>query len=348
MPPAWWPRCWRWRGLLLVLRAGGAALGWGFQLQEQAVVLGLSVLFVLMACNLAGLFEVGLAATRLAPGRGSAFLNGVLTTVVATPCGAPFASAAFGYALAAPALASLTVFAALGLGLAAPVLVAAAWPGLARRLPRPGEWMAELKQFLAIPMIGAAGWMVWTFTALAGAEAAFVVLVLLLPVLVWLAWSWGRWQAGRPGAGRRTLAAGLATAALAAWILAAPAPAAPGSTLAWRPWSPAEQQRLQAAGTPMLIDGTAAWCLTCQVNKRTTLHDPKVLAEAAARGVVLLRADFTNRDPALAAELARHGRASVPTYLLIDRTGATTVLPDLLTPDLVREALSTITTGDPP
>jgi thiol:disulfide interchange protein len=267
----------------------------------------------------------------------------VLTTVVATPCGAPFASTAFGYALVAPAPAALAVFAALGLGLAAPVLLAALWPGLAAKLPKPGPWMVELKQLLAIPLIGAAGWMAWTYSAMAGSEAAFVLLVVFIPVLIWLAWSWGRWQAGQAGAGWRTLIAALSAVVLAGWMLTAPRPPAPGAasaTAAWQPWTPAVQAELTRTRTAMLIDATAAWCLTCQVNKRTTLNDPAVLAEATQRGVRLLRADFTNRDPALAAELQRHGRVSVPTYLLIAPDGSPTVLPDLLTPGIIHDAFA--------
>ena len=337
--------------VVLGLRAAGASVGWGFQLQEPAVVLALALLFLLVACNLAGMFEVGLAATRLDARRGGSFANGVLSTLVATPCGAPFASTAFGFALVAPALEAVLVFVALGVGLAAPVLAVAAFPATARWIPEPGPWMVDFKQLLALPVIGAAGWMIWSFHAVAGAEAAFVVLVLFVPLVIWCAWSWGRWQLGGRGAGLRVGLAVLATAALFGWIITQPragAPASVSSQSAWQPWSAPRQAELLAAGSPILIDATAAWCLTCQVNKRTSLHDEQVLTEAQARGITLLRADFTNRDAALAQELARHGRASVPTYILFDRHGKASVLPDVLTPGIVIDAFTAIPPGATP
>lgn len=332
--------------LLLGLRAAGAGVGWGFQLQEPAVVLALAALFLLLAANLAGAFEIGLAATRVDAGRGGAVANGILTVVVATPCGAPFASAALGFAAVAPPAEAFAVFAAMAAGLAAPVLLVTAIPRLAALVPRPGAWTEDLKRILAVPMLGAAGWMLWTFAALAGPEPAFAVLVALVPLLVLAAGAYGRWQATRS---RRalawTLAAAVLVAATAGWVLTHPRPApsdaaATGSD--WSPWSPATEDALRAAGTPMLIDFTAAWCLTCQVNKRTTLRRPEVASAARERGIRLLAADFTARDPAVAAALARHGRASVPTYALIDRTGAATILPDLLTPAIVLDAFATI------
>ena len=335
--------------VVLGLRATGAGIGWGFQLQEPVVVLLLLLLFVIVACNLAGMFEIGLSATRLDPRRGGNFANGVLTTLVATPCGAPFASTAFGFALVAPPVEAVLVFLALGLGLAAPVLAVALVPATARFLPKPGPWMADLKQVLALPLVGAAGWMAWTYSALVGAEAAFLVFVLLLPLVLGCAWAWGRWQQGRARSGWLVLVTIGMTLGLLAWIVTQPrSPAGVASPTAWQPWSAPRQAELTSQGTPMLIDATAAWCLTCQVNKRTSLHVPEVVAAAQSRGIALLQADFTRRDPTLAAELARHGRASVPTYLLIDRAGKATLLPDVLTPGILHAAFSTIPSGATP
>lgn len=328
--------------VLLALRAAGVGLGWGFQLQEPGIVLALAVLFLLVAANLAGLFEVGLAATRLGGAGTGAFANGVLATVAATPCGAPFASAALGFAVAAPAGEALAVFAALGAGLAAPVLLIAAIPAAARMLPKPGPWLEDFKRVLAIPMLGAAGWMLWTFASLAGSDAAFPVLVVLVPAVVLLAGAYGRWQGGARGAARLGIAAALVAAATTWWVLSAPPPAAPGSASAWQPWSAQRERELRAAGSPVLIDFTAAWCLTCQVNKRTALHSAEVLQEAERRGVALLRADFTARDPAVAAALAARGRASVPTYVLVAPDGSEEILPDVLTTGIVRDALTAL------
>ena len=330
-------------GGLLALRSGGTQLGWGFQLQEPGVVLTLAAVFLLLAANLAGAFEIGLAATRVDASRGGPFLNGVLTTVVATPCGAPFASAALGFAAVAPAAEAVAVFIALGVGLAAPMVLIAVLPGAARLLPKPGAWMEDLKRILAIPMLGAAGWMLWTFAALSDGEASLAVLAVGVPLLLLAASAWGRFQStSSRTALALVLVAGLAACAVGAWSAGKPKEAASGGSAVhgWQPWSAAREAELHAAGTPYLIDFTAAWCLTCQANKRTTLHQPEVLAGLAEHRVALLRADYTARDPAIAEALAARGRASVPTYVLGSGDGRETVLPDLLTPGIIAEAIA--------
>ena len=336
--------------VLLALRAAGLSVNWGYQLQEPLVVLALLVLFLALSLNLAGVFEIGLAATRVGGGRSGPFFNGVLTTIVATPCGAPFASVALAYAVGAPAAEALAVFAALGLGLAAPVLVLALIPGAARIIPRPGPWMEDLKRLLAIPLLAATGWMVWTYLALAGGPTSFVVLVGLLPLVILAAGAWGRFQIqGGRATLALTLAAVLGVFGLAAWTAtqAAPSAASGHQEGPWEPWSQAREDALRTSGTPFFIDATAAWCLTCQVNKRTTLHQEAVAAAFARRGVVCLRADYTARDSAIAALLTRHGRASVPTYVLVDGKGRSSLLPDLLTPTIVLDALTPIPEKSP-
>jgi thiol:disulfide interchange protein len=336
--------------VLLALRAAGLSVNWGYQLQEPLVVLALVVLFLALSLNLAGVFEIGLAATRVGGGRSGPFFNGVLTTIVATPCGAPFASVALAYAVGAPAAEALAVFAALGLGLAAPVLVLALIPGAGRIIPRPGPWMEDLKRLLAIPLLAATGWMVWTYLALAGGPTSFVVLVGLLPLVILAAGAWGRFQIqGGRAALALTLAAVLGVLGLAAWTAtqAAPSAASGHQEGPWEPWSQAREDALRTSGTPFFIDATAAWCLTCQVNKRTTLHQEAVAAAFTRRGVVRLRADYTARDPAIAALLTRHGRASVPTYVLVDGKGRSSLLPDLLTPTIVLDALTPIPEKSP-
>ena len=336
--------------VLLVLRAGGTQLGWGFQLQEPGMVLALAAVFVLLAANLAGAFEIGLAATRVDAGRGGSFLNGVLTTVVATPCGAPFASVALGFAAVAPAAEAIAVFVAMGVGLAAPMVLVAVVPGAARLLPKPGAWMEDLKKVLAIPMLGAAGWMLWTFAALSDGEASLAVLAVGVPLLLLAAGAWGRYQAtaSRIALGV-VLVAGLGAIALGAWSAGKPKGTASGEavTHGWQPWTPEREAQLRAAGTPYLIDFTAAWCLTCQANKRTTLHQAEVLAALRERGVETLRADYTARDPAISAALAARGRASVPTYVLDLGGGRETVLPDLLTPGIISDAIAPLPRKQP-
>lgn len=329
--------------VLLILRAGGTQLGWGFQLQEPGMVLALAAVFVLLAANLAGAFEIGLAATRIDAGRGGSFLNGVLTTVVATPCGAPFASVALGFAAVAPAAEAVAVFVALGVGLAAPMVLVAVVPGAARLLPKPGAWMEDLKKVLAVPMLGAAGWMLWTFAALSDGEASLAVLAVGVPLLLLAAGAWGRYQAtaSRVALGVVVIA-GLAAIAVGAWSAAKPKGTASGEAVSngWQPWTAEREAQLRAAGTPYLIDFTAAWCLTCQANKRTTLHQAEVLAGLRERGVATLRADYTAREPAISAALAARGRASVPTYVLSLGGDRETVLPDLLTPGIIRDAIA--------
>ncbi len=266
---------------LLAARAAGAALGWGFHLQSAPVVAALAVLCVLVGLNLLGLFEVG---TRLMSvgGRasGGSFLSGVFAVVVAAPCTAPFMGAALGWALTRPVLETLAVFAALGLGTAAPFALLASWPGLLKRLPRPGAWMETLKKALSVPMFLTAAWLLW------------VLARLMTPSV---------------------------------------------STDGWKVWSPEAVSASRAAGRTAFVDFTASWCLTCQVNERVVLSRPEV-KEALARGDAY-KADWTGRDAVIAAELARHGRSGVPLYIVYPKGGEPVLLPELLTPKLVIDAL---------
>ena len=320
-------------GLLLALRAGGEQLGWGFQLQSPAVVAGLAVLFTGIALNLAGVFEVGLLLpNRWATARArhpvlDSALTGVLAVAVASPCTAPFMGASLGLAVTLPAGQALAVFAALGLGMALPYLLASLWPALAAWLPRPGPWMAHLRTVMAFPMLATVIWLVWVLGQQVGLDGAVALLGLLL-ALAFAAWVWGA-QALGPGARR-----GLGTVALAlggavawwawpAWQLPLPAGEAAGplagagqQASGWSAWSPEAVQQALASGRPVFVDFTAAWCVTCQYNKRTTLADAAVLQAFAARQVLLLRADWTRRDSTISAELQRLGRSGVPVYAL--------------------------------
>ena len=335
---------------LVVLRTGGAAIGWGFQLQSPLFVALLAYLMLTMGLSLSGVadFGAGFAGVgdRLA-GRGGllgAFFTGVLATVVATPCTAPFMAAALGVALLAPAPLGLAIFVALGAGLAAPLLAASLVPALARALPRPGAWMAVLKQALAFPLYGTVAWLVWVLiqeVAPAGAFAALLGLVLV----GFAVWAYGRSRLAAPAArrvGGVFAAAGLAGALVVAAMLpragaAVESPA--GGGLAYEKFTAERLAALTAAHKPVFVNLTAAWCITCLVNERATLDRDAVRDALAAHHVVALRGDWTRQDPEIAAFLERFGRSGVPLYLLYDGSGAATVLPQILTEAEVIDAV---------
>ncbi len=337
-------------GLMLGLRAGGTQLGWGFQLQSPLVVTVLAGLFFLLALNLSGVFEWGLFAQSLtsslsARGRyADAFVSGVLASVVATPCTAPFMGAAVGFTLTQSTALSLAVFAVLGAGMALPVLLLALFPALLKRLPRPGAWMETFKQVLAFPLYATVAWLVWVLGAQSGNDAVLGLLAGLVLVAMG-AWMYGRWHHTgswwRPAVAILFAVAGLAVA----WPPAAVAPgqalAAKAGELPWQEWSPEKVAELQAQGKAVFVDFTAAWCVTCQVNKRVSLHDSAVIAAFTAKGVVPLRADWTRSDPRITAALAALGRNAIPVYALYTPGNPDPqLLPEVLSPALVLAELS--------
>ncbi len=337
--------------IMLALRAGGTQLGWGFQLQSPLVVTLLATLFFVLALNLSGVFEWGAFAQSLtskmsAQGRyADAFLSGVLATVVATPCTAPFMGAAVGFTLTQSAALSLAVFATLGLGMALPVLLLALFPRLLKRLPKPGAWMEAFKQVLAFPLYATVAWLAWVLGAQAGNDAVFALLAGLVLVAM-AAWMYGR-SLHAPARWRTAIAVVLAATGLAvAWPGpaggdGAEALAARKGELAWQPWSPEKVRELTAAGRPVFVDFTAAWCVTCQVNKRIALHNAQVIAAFAAHDVVALKADWTRQDPRITATLAKLGRIAVPVYALyLPGEEVPRLLPEVLTPTLVLDEIS--------
>ena len=346
-------------GLLLGLRAGGEQLGWGFQLQSPPFVAALAVLFTLIGLNLLGLFELrGVLPGRLATLRArhplaDDALTGVLAVVIASPCTGPFMGAALGAALTQPAPAALAVFATLGAGMAAPYLLASLWPGFAARLPRPGAWMAHLRALMAFPMFATVVWLVWVLGQQAGIDGAAALLAVLV-ALAFAGWALGL-RAARPA--WRTASSALAVLALGAslawgwpawWALppsaaasADPATMAPADAAGWRPWSVAAVDDALRDGRPVFVDFTAAWCVTCQFNKRVTLADERVRADFAARQVRLLRADWTRRDPAITRALAGLGRSGVPVYAVyLPGRAEPQLLSELIGVAEVREALA--------
>lgn len=341
-------------GALIGLQAAGQAIGWGFQLQSPPVVIGLAVVMFLIGLNMLGAFEVGgsfmNAGGSLAARGGDAgsFFTGALAVVVASPCTAPFMGGALAFAAVQPAAISLGVFAALGLGFAAPFVALSFAPGLLKRLPKPGPWMDRFRQALAFPMFGAAIWLAWVATVQAGPSGALAVLAAMLAAgfAVWLF----RVTEGGDGLlkaawrGVAVLAALLvfgfgANAARPVVAEAAASPAAEGA-LQKTAWSPQTLAQLRAEGKPVFVNFTAAWCVTCKVNEATTLTQASVVEAFEAAGVVYLEADWTNRDAEIAAALAEHGRNGVPLYLYYaPGSDAPKILPQVLTAGIVQQAV---------
>lgn len=334
--------------LLLGLRATGEQLGWGFQLQSPGVVAALAVLFTLIGLNLAGLFEFG----SFLPGRVAglqaknptlnAFLTGVLATAVASPCTAPFMGASLGYAVGLPALQALVVFATIGVGMALPYLAASAVPAVARALPRPGAWMVTFKQLMAFPMFATVAWLVWVLGQQSGIDGAGALLALLVLMALAL---WSLTLKGRS----RTVAATLSIALGAAGVWAigqnvikplGASSVAATSSGRWQAWEPGRVDQLTAEGRSVFVDFTAAWCVTCQYNKTTTLANAEVLADVDAKNVALLRADWTRRDPAVTAALSQLGRNGVPVYVIYKPGRAPVVLSEILSVSDVRAELA--------
>jgi thiol:disulfide interchange protein len=334
-------------GVLLALRAGGSQAGWGFQLQSPTFLTLLAAGIFFFALSLAGLFDIGLSLTsvggELAQKQGytGSFFTGVLATVVATPCTAPLMGAAIGFALAQPAGITFAVFTALGLGLATPYLLLSFQPAWTRILPRPGAWMEIFKQLTAVIFFATVIWLVYVYGSLfaggaSGGQGIYRV-ALLLGCFLMLAvsgWVLGKW----PARWASTIAAVL----IAAVGLAIPLYQPKDTTLVWAPYTQQALDQARAAGHPVFIDFTAAWCLSCQVNERLVLKSADVQHEFSKNKVTLLRADWTQYDPAITKELASVNRSGVPTYVIYPASAAASadVLPELLTKDIVLKALT--------
>jgi len=332
-------------GVLIGLRAGGAALGWGFQLQSPLFVGLLVYVMVALGLSLSGLVQFGTrwmgAGQNLAtkPGLSGSFFTGVLAVVVASPCTAPFMGSALGFALTQPAIASLTVFVALALGLAFPFLLLGFVPALAAWLPRPGAWMETLKQLLAFPLYLTAVWLLWVLGGLTDRSGMALALVGLVTL------AFGLWLIGQS---QKRLAhlVGLIAVIGAVAVLFHPMVRTPSAStksepaIGWEPYSDARLAELRAQGKTVFVDFTADWCLTCKVNERIALHSAKAVEAFEKNEVVALVADWTRADPEITAALARYERSGVPLYLVSVKGAEPRVLPQVLTPDLVADAVS--------
>jgi len=347
--------------VLLALRAGGEEIGWGFQLQSPLFVTLMIYLLMSIGLNLSGVFEVGGGLAGVGDGltRGdsyrASFFTGVLTTLVATPCTAPFMAAAVGVALTKPPAVALSIFASVGIGLSLPYLMLSFAPWTRRILPKPGAWMDTLKQIFAFPMYASAAWLLWVLaqqTSSLGLGAA-----LAGALLIALA-AWAYQKSKFSGASGRVLA--LCTTVVAVglalflpWRYADVATAAPGTNTArevdaWQPYDAARVADLRAQGRPLLVNFTASWCLTCLVNERNAFADSAVQAIFHDKGVTLMKGDWTNRDPAITKALSDFGRGGVPLYVVYNAKPGSSeplVLPQLLTASIVRDAFASLPNG---
>jgi thiol:disulfide interchange protein len=342
-------------GLLIALKAGGAQIGWGFQFQSPVFVLAVAYLMFAVGLNLSGLFEIGGAITGVGSsladksGYSGSFFTGVLATVVATPCTAPFMAAALGYALSQPPLPLLAIFLSLGLGLALPYLLLTWWPRLQRLLPRPGLWMERAKQLFAFPMYAAAAWLVWVLAQQAGPTAVGTALAGMV-ALALAAWLYGNTRQQRPWLqhGGSAITALLVVTALAggyAGVQWQTAVSAANTTVAtnkhWEAYSPERLQTLRDQGQPVFMNFTAAWCISCLVNERVALSDSSVVSAFKQSGITYLKGDWTNRDARITEILEKFGRSGVPLYVYYPAgAGSAPVeLPQILTPGIVLDAI---------
>ncbi|HBS04362.1 MAG TPA: hypothetical protein DEA96_05320, partial [Leptospiraceae bacterium] len=361
-------------GILIALRSAGEQLGWGFHLQSSGFLVFMILFLSLFAFNLLGVFEIGLSLTSISAPEiktdhghralGSAFLSGVLATVVASPCTAPFMGSAIGFALSQSAVVTLVVFFFLGLGLASPFLLAGVFPSVLKIFPRPGAWMVRFKQLLAFPLLATVGWLLWVLgnqTSINGMTLALFA-VLLLGLAAYLYGSFMQPFSHKVSSyvasafvilfllvagGSGILSAGMereskeippinTNADLPDYV--------PGQ---WLEFSPSLVQRFRDANVPVFVDFTADWCLSCQVNKRTVLHTEEIIQLFRQTNTATIQADWTNEDPVISRELEKLGRNGVPVYALyIPGKEDPVLLPEILTTNIVREAFSPLTENE--
>lgn len=327
-------------GLLIVLRASGTALGWGFQLQEPVIVISIMYLMLAIALNLSGVFSVGDGMIGVGQGLTErqtfvgTLATGVLAVVVATPCTAPFMATAVGFALTLKAGEATLVFLALGFGFALPMLVLSISPRLLRLLPRPGAWMERLRNALAFPMYATAAWLLWVLSQQVTAQ----ILAAALLGAVFLAFA--LWCYGQPFSKRWRYGILFTTAiGLVIGVVAVTG----SNPTRYESWSLERVRQLQQQGRAILVNFTAAWCITCKVNEQVALSSEKVSAALSRQNIAYLRGDWTQRDPAITNELQRHGRSGVPLYLLYSAGSEhPQVLPQILTERMVLKAIQNI------
>jgi len=349
---------WLLAGLLILLRSGGSQLGWGFQFQSPVFVAALILILFAFGLSLMGVFEFGHSLQTWAGRHGNSqdytgsFTSGVLATLLSTPCSAPFMGSAVAMALSFSPLAAMAVFTSLGLGVACPYVMLSFFPRLMKFMPRPGNWMVTFKQAMAFPIFATCLWLLWVEGQQTGQAGMLMVLMglLLLSIGGWILGNWGAMH--RSVRSRRI---GLATAllmALASGYVALPfdtpttanaALRTDSSGIAWQQFSEAKLSELVNAHRPVIVDFTASWCLTCQMNHKMAYDNAEVISKIKEKGIVALRADWTNQDAEIAKTIQKYGRNSVPLDVLFTSKDSTPiVLPSVLTAQAVLEQINKI------
>ena len=336
-------------GLLLSLRnaalqGNGEEVGWGYQLQNPYVVLTILLLMFIMGLNMFGVFEIGAKATSVGgdlqnkSGLSGSFFSGVLATVVATPCSAPFLGAAIGAAFALPNFQFMLAFTAMALGLALPYLFLSIFPNLVKKLPRPGAWMESFKQGMSFLLFATAGYLLWVYVAQTGLDNMLNV-VIGLSLIALALWIYGRWNQPHRSSKVKNWAKLLTLLALTAGIFSA-LPPNKDNQITWEKWSESRVEELLESDTPVFVDFTATWCATCQLNKKRAYSD-EVVKMFKEYGIVALKGDKTNASPEIEKKLQELGRTAIPVNVLyVPGNDAPIITPELLSADYMKELIT--------
>ncbi|MEH6591077.1 MAG: protein-disulfide reductase DsbD [Halioglobus sp.] len=330
--------------VLIALQNAGQAVGWGFHLQSPSFVIAMAYLFVAMALSLSGLINFGSSimgtGNELASrdGLSGSFFTGVLAVIVASPCTAPFMGTALGFAVTQPAPLALSIFAALGAGMAAPMVALNYSSGLRSVMPKPGPWMETLKQFLAFPLYATAIWLFWVAGRQTGVNTMAIALLGALMIGLGL-WLW-RYKGWRKGLALVCIASAIG---LGNWraLDESPANPLPGRHTAW---SEQAMEQLRSAGKPVFVDVTADWCISCIANEQGVLLTDEVTDAFAQGGITYMVADWTNYDADIATFLKQHGRNGIPFYIFYpgDSNQPPLILPQILTKSIVLNAIEEV------
>lgn len=343
-------------GLLLLLRAGGQELGWGFQLQSPPFIAFMTFMMFGLGLNLMGVFEIGNSIMNVAgsaqtgDGLKGSFFSGVLATVLATPCTAPFMGTALGAAITMPTIAALLVFAVLGFGMAIPYIILSSFPALMKKLPKPGAWMETFKQFMAFPLFATAIWLAWVFGQQVGIDGLTNLLIGLLLMSMGI-WILNRWKATQISNVSRIISRAFVVLLIGGgfFISASSSAQETGTSgsqtdqfgIEWQAYSQEQLNQHIAENQNVFLDFTAAWCITCKANERVVFSSDEVKEKFRDLNFVMMKADWTNRNPEITRALESFGRNGVPLYVIYnEELDEPMILPELLTPGIVLDALN--------
>jgi len=341
---------WVLSGFLLALRNAaikgeGEDVGWGYQLQNPYIVLGILLLMFILALNMFGVFEIGTKATSVGgklqnkQGLAGSFFSGVLATIVATPCSAPFLGAAIGAAFALPNFQFMLAFTAMAVGLASPYLILSIFPNLIKKLPRPGPWMESFKQGMSFLLFATTGYLLWVYIAQTGLDYMLNVVIGLTSIAMGL-WIHGRWNLPHRSRKVKSIASALTILSVIGGIFII-LPPDKSNKLTWEKWSEARVEELLEDNTPVYVDFTATWCATCQLNKKRA-YPPEVVQLFKDYGVVALKGDKTNATPEIEKKLQELGRTAIPVNVLyIPGKDKPIITPEILTADYLTELITT-------